>query len=353
MARIKQEATPNTAYASEEPEDGHIPDLELEQRTLRKFDLYVLPQFMILVLIAYLDRSNIGNARVFGFEEGLNLTSHQFNDISTVFYATYVLFEVPWVMAVKRYGANTVLGAALVLWSTVTLCTGFVQTYTQCLVMRLLLGAAEAGLFPALSFVISTIWDRQNQAKRVSLLYMSSALSGAFGKLFAYGVQSMGRQRRLDAWRWLFIIEGAISLLICSLIWFTLPKSAEEAWFLSSEEKAVMRARKARNALYTGSDEFDWRYVKQAFTDPFVYAAAALLFCSSIPFLASVHSWCPRYLTGNAIPLAMEVVACGGIGLVWLMLKKRDQKKERMLAAGEVDNGYGDEDRGLQFRYTL
>ncbi|USW49080.1 Putative major facilitator superfamily, MFS transporter superfamily [Septoria linicola] len=232
MARIKQEATPNTAYASEEPEEGqieHIPDLELEQRTLRKFDLYVLPQFMILVLIAYLDRSNIGNARVFGFEEGLNLTSHQFNDISTVFYATYVLFEVPWVMAVKRYGANTVLGAALVLWSTVTLCTGFVQTYTQCLVMRLLLGAAEAGLFPALSFVISTIWDRQNQVKRVSLLYMSSALSGAFGKLFAYGVQSMGRQRGLDAWRWLFIIEGAISLLICSLIWFTLPKSAEEA----------------------------------------------------------------------------------------------------------------------------
>lgn len=108
-------------------------------------------------------------------------------------------------MAVKRYGANTVLGAALVLWSTVTLCTGFVQTYAQCLVMRLLLGAAEAGLFPALSFVISTIWDRQNQAKRVSLLYMSSALSGAFGGLFAYGVQSMGRQRGLDAWRWLFV----------------------------------------------------------------------------------------------------------------------------------------------------
>ncbi|USW49081.1 hypothetical protein Slin15195_G024000 [Septoria linicola] len=125
-----------------------------------------------------------------------------------------------------------------------------------------------------------------------------------------------------------------------------------------------MRARKARNTLYTGSDEFDWRYVKQAFTDPFVYAAAALLFCSSIPLFgfgtflvvsSQIYpsSDSPRYLTGNAIPLAMEVIACGGIGLVWLMLKKRDQKKERMLAAGEVDNGYGDEDRGLQFRYTL
>lgn len=63
MARIKQETTANTAYASEEPEEGQveqIPDFEVEQRTLRKFDFYVLPQFMILVLIPYLDRSNIG-----------------------------------------------------------------------------------------------------------------------------------------------------------------------------------------------------------------------------------------------------------------------------------------------------
>lgn len=108
-------------------------------------------------------------------------------------------------MAVKRYGANTVLGIALVLWSIVTLCTGFVQNYAQCIVVRLLLGAAEAGLFPALSFIISTIWDRENQAKRVSLLYMSSAASGAVGGLFAYGIQSMGRQKGLDAWRWLFV----------------------------------------------------------------------------------------------------------------------------------------------------
>ena len=133
------------------------------------------------------------------------ITLPRFNDISTVFYATYVLFEVPWVMAVKRYGANTVLGVALVSWSTVTLCTGFVQNYTQCIVVRLLLGAAEAGLFPALSFIISTVWDRENQAKRVSLLYMSSAASGAFGGLFATGIQSMGRQKGLDAWRWLFV----------------------------------------------------------------------------------------------------------------------------------------------------
>lgn len=121
-------------------------------------------------------------------------------------------------MAVKKFGARSVLAIAMVAWSIVTLCTGLVHTYAQCLVMRLLLGAAEAGLFPALTFLISTIWDRKNQAKRVSLLYMSSALSGAFGGLFAYGAQSMGRQRGLDAWRWLFVSLTSTTSLHESLL---------------------------------------------------------------------------------------------------------------------------------------
>lgn len=110
-------------------------------------------------------------------------------------------------MLVKRFGANTVLAIALVSWSIVTLGTGFIHNYGEAILVRVLLGAAEAGLFPSLSFVISTIWDRQSQAKRICLLYMASALSGAFGGLIAYGIQTMGEQRGLAAWRWLFIIE--------------------------------------------------------------------------------------------------------------------------------------------------
>lgn len=249
---------------------------------------------------------------------------------------------------------------------------------------------------------------------------------------------------------------------------------------MNASERAVMRARKARNSLYIGSDEFDWKYVKQACTDPFVYASAILLFCSSIPlfgfgtflptiikglgydglapnylsipcyvlaaislitwttlsdrlnkralfaFLAPIpcvigyaivvgtpsaslgffamflcaagiypynaliFTWVlnnlspdwkrsvgaplfaslanlsgvvssqiypssdsPRYLKGNAISLAMEAIACGGVPLVWLLLKRREQAKERALREGKADNGYGEEDRGLKFRYAL
>ncbi|ORY19059.1 major facilitator superfamily domain-containing protein [Clohesyomyces aquaticus] len=172
-------------------------DLVLEKKVLREFDKWLLPQMMLLVPVQNLDRGNIGNARVFGFEEGLGRHGNQFNNISTVFYATYVVFEGPWVMAVKRFGANNVLALAFISWSIVTLGTGFIHDYGQAIFMRLLLGAAEAGLVPVLSFVQSTIWYRSSQAKRVSLLYMSICLSGAFGGLVAYGIQSMCKQPEL------------------------------------------------------------------------------------------------------------------------------------------------------------
>ena len=102
-------------------------DPALERRTLRKFDKYLLPPLAVILLLAYLDRSNLGNAKVFGFEEGLGLEGNQFNIISTCFYPAYVVLETPWTMAVKRYGAKHVLGVAMVSWSIITMCTGFIH----------------------------------------------------------------------------------------------------------------------------------------------------------------------------------------------------------------------------------
>ncbi|KAL6401151.1 high-affinity nicotinic acid transporter [Ilyonectria robusta] len=289
----------------------------VEKRTISKFDKFMMPQMAILMLIAYLDRSNIGNARVFGFEEGIGLVGTQFNNLSTLFYPTYVVFEIPWVMAVKKWGANTILAVAMVGWSVITLGTGFIKNYHQAIAMRLLLGIFESALFPCLAFIISTVYSREQQAKRIAVLYGAIALSGAFGGLIAYGIQLMGERAGLAAWRWLFIIEGCISIVIGLALWVTLPFSSEKAWFLNAEESAVMSLRIQRDAAYKGEGEFSWKYVRMAFTEPIIYVAALGLFCSSIP-LFGFATFLPTIMVGlgytslqaNYLSIPVYVFAC-------------------------------------------
>lgn len=236
------------------------------------------------LMYRYLDRSNIGNARIFGFEEDLGLVGNEFANLSSFFYVTYVIFEIPWVLALKAWGANLIMAIAIVLWSAVTIGTGFIQNYHQGVGCRLALGFAEAGIFPALTFVVSTIYPRESQGKRVAVLYGATALSGAFGGLIAYGIQQMGTRLGLEAWRWLFIIEGAFSFAFGILCWASLPKASDEAWFLKPEERQLMKNRRIRDAVYTGTHEkFSWAHVKLAFTDVMVWVAAITLFCGGIP----------------------------------------------------------------------
>ena len=294
-----------------DPAAIHI-DPVLEKRIITKFDWLVLPQFVIIIILgfvlffplgayicmrwtvvpmltnpvisSYLDRSNIGNARIFGFEDDLGLEGNEFANLSSFFYVTYVIFEIPWVLALKAWGANAIMAIAIVLWSAVTIGTGFVQNYQQAVGCRLALGFAEAGIFPALTFVVSTIYPRESQGKRVAVLYGATALSGACGGLIAYGIQQMGTKLGLEAWRWLFIIEGAFSFAFGILCWASLPKASDEAWFLKPEERQLMKNRRIRDAAYTGTHEkFSWAHLKLAFTDVMVWVAAVTLFCGGIP----------------------------------------------------------------------
>lgn len=183
----------------------------------------------------------------------------------------------------RKWGTNIVIAVAIISWSVVVIGTGFIQNYTQAVVCRLLLGLTESGIFPALTFIISTVYPRESQGKRIAVLYGATALSGAFGGLIAYGIQLMGDRHGLEAWRWLFIIEGGISIAFGLLCWASLPKTPETAWFLTEEERQIMKDMRLRDVSYTGSDPFSWDFVKMAFTDPMIWVAGIGLFCAGIP----------------------------------------------------------------------
>jgi len=288
---------------SEEPIEGTSEliyiDPKKEAACRAKFDKYVVPVSVIFLVLSTLDRNNVseafvprmphtlivdqlGNARVFGFDEDIGLHGGQFGNIQTLSSVSTIVFEVPWVLAVRRWGARNSIGTAFVLWSALTLGTAFIQTYGQAIALRMLLNAAEAGLAQGFAFLFSTIYPRELAGKRIMTTNLAQCISGAFGGLFAYAIQTMGDRNGFAAWRWLFVIEFLITIVVCGVGLFFLPGEVESAWFLNEEEKETMRLKKKRDHMIRGEQKFDRKWIKIALTDPFVYLLGIAFFTSSV-----------------------------------------------------------------------
>ncbi|KAI0594604.1 major facilitator superfamily transporter [Biscogniauxia sp. FL1348] len=254
-----------------------------EKQLLRKLDTFLAPMCVIFYLVAYLDRSNIGNAAIAGMTEDLELTGNRLNVAVTLFYVTYISFEIPSTLALKKVRPSRLIPFFIITWSIVIIGSAFVRNYAGLIATRLLLGVFESGLFPCLTLYLSTFYKKEEQARRISYLFVAAALSGAFGGLLAYGLTSLHGTGGLAGWRWLFLIEGIISVVVGLVSLFVLPDNFEAAWWLHEDEKVLMRIREEQTKVYQGeSDVFDKSEVKLAFKDPKVWLSAGCQFCANI-----------------------------------------------------------------------
>ena len=237
-------------------------DPEKEAAARRKFDKYVVPVSVIFLVLSTLDRNNVSEALVMkapcitdswtswemlecsASTKTLGLKGGQFGNINTLSSVCTIIFEVPWVLAVRRFGSKKAIGTSFILWSACTLGTTFIQTDGQAIAVRMLLNAAEAGLAQGFAYLFSTIYPRELAGKRIMTTNLAQCISGVFGGLFAYAIQTMGNRHGFAAWRWLFIVEFLITLFVCGIGMIFLPNEVEEAWFLSEEEKETMRLKK-------------------------------------------------------------------------------------------------------------
>ena len=119
-----------------------------DRQLLRKLDLHLIPTMTLLYLLSYLDRVNIGQAKIDGLMDSLQLTSAQYNVCLSVFFVTYVIFEIPSNLVLKRLRPSRWIPLIMVAWGIVMTLMGLVNSYGSLLASRLLLGAAESGLFP-------------------------------------------------------------------------------------------------------------------------------------------------------------------------------------------------------------
>ncbi|CUS10395.1 unnamed protein product, partial [Tuber aestivum] len=258
---------------------GESYDAEYERELVRKLDKHIVPMIMLLYLFSFLDRVNIGNARLYGLEKELGLVGNQFQVSVSILFVTYLLFEIPSNLVLKKFTPRRYIAAIAVAWGLIATLTGLVNSYRSLIACRLLLGAVEAGLFPGLTVYLTFFYTRKELALRIGYLFVSAALAGACGGLLAYAIGFMEGIGGMKGWRWILIIEGIPTVLLGLVTYWSLADNPETASYLSEEEKRFMVIRRSRDASQTASaQELHWRDVRSCFTDWKSWAFASAQF---------------------------------------------------------------------------
>lgn len=191
----------------------------------------------------------------------------------SIFFVTYLLFEVPSNLVLKLFTPQRWIALLATTWGIVATLSGLVNSYGSLVACRLILGVLEAGLFPGLNVYLTFFYTKHELARRVGYLFVSAAVGGAVGGLLAFGIGHLDGAHGMSGWRWIFIIEGIPSAVLGVVTLFALPNDAQSAYFLTDKEKAYMEVRDRRDYGNTASSkEFSKQDMAKAFKDWKVWA---------------------------------------------------------------------------------
>ncbi|KAI9878340.1 MAG: hypothetical protein M1830_001199, partial [Pleopsidium flavum] len=218
----------------------------VDKKLLLKLDIKLIPWLCLLYLMAFLDRTNIGNARLDGLEKDLKINSSQYNASLTIFFVSYSVFEPLTNVLLKRLRPSIFIPAIMVLWGIVMVTMGLTHNYAGLMSARWFLGLAEAGLFPGISYYLSCWYKRSEFGIRMAIFFSAAAVSGSFGGLLATAIGLMKGIGGKGGWAWIFIIEGLATVLIGIASFWMVHDFPDEARFLSDGDRArVIRRLKA------------------------------------------------------------------------------------------------------------
>ncbi|KAJ7160895.1 MFS general substrate transporter [Mycena filopes] len=275
-----------------------------ERKLWRKVDLRLMPILSLMYLFSFLDRGNIGNARLDGLQDQLNLTGNKYNIALTMYFIPYCLFECPANLVLKRFRPSKWLPGITVVWGTIMTLMGLVKTYPQLVGVRVCLGVAEAGLFPGVVYFLSLWYPRHMLQWRIGLFFGAASLAGAFSGLLAYGINFMSGTQGLEGWSWIFILEGIATVGVGILAFFVLVDFPSTAGFLTLEERSYIVWRKKFDNSSVGEEEhFEMRHLVSALLDWQVWLHI-LIYMSVIGPLYGITLFLPTIIStfGHDVP---------------------------------------------------
>ena len=300
------------------------------QPLYRKIAIRLVPFLILLYLVAFLDRVNISFAAL-TMNRDLHIGESLFGLAAGVFFIGYFFFEVPSNLMLLRVGARRWIMALMIIWGFVSVTTAFVPGPGLYIVLRFLLGSAEAGFYPGVILYL-TFWLPPSVRSSVMAMFVTAIpLSNIVGSPLWAQILQLNHFAGLNGWQWLFVLEGSPAILFGACVYFLLPDRPQDVHWLSPEEKQTL-ARDLNTAApaHTGKAHS----LLEAFTaQPVVYGWSLAYFCLMLG-LYGLGFWIPTVLASRGIALthlgwasALPYVAAI-VGMV-LWSRSSDRHRER------------------------
>ncbi|KAJ8070974.1 hypothetical protein OCU04_001329 [Sclerotinia nivalis] len=308
-SQYDEDKTPYTAPVISRDEDLDIDEASrkiLERRLVRKVDWRLCTIAGILCSLNLMDSGIISSASVaddFFTDLGLGV-GNRYSVSILVYTVASVTFQLPATLCVRMCGPRFVFSLITIGFGIITMCTAFINTWEQMVVLRLLLGIAQSAIFPGLSYLISTWYTRKEQQLRFAFLQTGEVIVVGLGIFLNYGVNHLNGKGNLAGWRWMFLVQGllAIGMLSCSkevteprvnviivlgfvtYFWMVdFPENAHKSLrFLTAEEQNLAVARISDDRGDVKAEEFSFWNCIIHFLDPKIYGFCALLFCLNL-----------------------------------------------------------------------
>ncbi|WP_429498292.1 MFS transporter [Robbsia andropogonis] len=303
-----------------------------EVRTYAKVARHLIPFLMLCYLGAYLDRVNVGFAKLQMLND-LRFSETIYGIGAGIFFLGYFLFEIPSNLILHKVGARNWLARIMLTWAVISASFVFVKTPTTFYALRFLLGVAEAGFAPGVILYLTYWFPAARRAKALSMFFMAIPMAGILGgPLSGWIMHTFQGVQGLAGWKWLFMLEALPSLLLGVAIFLYLDNGIASAKWLSEDEKALLK----RNVESDRQAATEHVSIRAFVRDRRLWLMAGIYFCVVLGQYGLTF-WLPTIIrrTGVADPLWVGVLTaipymCAIITLP-LLGNSADRRRERRL----------------------
>lgn len=295
----------------------------------KKVTWRLLPFLLLCYFFAYLDRINIGFAKL-QMQQELGFNDAIYGMAAGIFFLGYVLFEVPTNLYFEKIGARKTITRIMILWGLTSMSMLFVTTPQMFYVLRFLLGVFEAGFAPGMIFYLTYWYSGARMARVMAIVMLAGPLAGMLGAPLS--TQIMGafhESQGLSGWQWLFLLEAIPTVMLGIVAYFYLTDHPSQAKWLSQEEKALLVREISQHQAAISHNNF-----KAVLKDPWIYFMA-LAYFSIICGIYAIGFWLPSLLKSAGIQnlqmigwLVAIPYLCGAIFMT-IFARSSDKWQER------------------------